>query len=184
MRGEWKARQTYVPASGSTLAMVERAFDLSRLGAKVAHPEIPRTPEIALTSTVRALRRRRVPFLLHGAWALAAYGYARATEDFDFIVSIDKANVRRLERAMDDLGAFRLKPAARTHVMYNALGWRLDFFLEPSKRFAGLRRRSTRRRFLRMVLPIVSREDLIRRKLARGSLQDRADVERLRRSEP
>jgi len=161
--------------------MIQRAFDLSRFGVKVAHPEILRTPEKVLASTVGALRRRRVPFLVHGAWALAAYGHPRATDDFDFLVSVDATHVRRLERAMADLGAIRLKPAARTHVMYDALGWRLDFFLEPPTRFAALRRRSSRRRFLRMVLPVISRRDLIRRKLARGTLQDRADVEKLRR---
>ena len=160
--------------------MIQRAFDLSRLGVKVAHPETLRTPETVLAATVRALRRRRVPFLVHGAWALAAYGYARATEDFAFLVSIEATHVRRLEQAMEDLGAFRLKPAARTHVMYNASGWRQDFSLETPKRFAALRRRSSRRRFLRMTLPVISRQDLIRRKLARGTLQDRADVERLR----
>ena len=160
--------------------MIHRAFDLSRLGVKVAHPEILHTPEKVLASTVRALRRRRVSFLVHGAWALAAYGHPRATDDFDFLVSVEATHVRRLERAMADLGAFRLKPVARTHVMYDAFGWRLDFFLEPPKIFAALRRRSSRRRFLRMVLPVISRQDLIRRKLARGSLQDRADVERLR----
>ena len=70
--------------------------------------------------------------------------------------------------------------------MYNASGWRLDFFLEPPERFAALKRRSVRRRFLRMVLPVISRSDLIRRKRARGTLQDRADIERLqgRREKP
>jgi hypothetical protein len=131
---------------------------------------------------VAALRRRRVPFLIDGSWALAAYGSPRATDSFDFLVSVEATHVRRLERAMADLGGIPLKPEARTHVMYNAFGWRLDFFLEPPKRFAALRRRASRRRFLRMVLPVISRQDLIRRKLARGSLQDRADVERLRSS--
>ena len=160
--------------------MIQRAFDLSRLGTKVAHPGVLRTPEEVIAATVRALRRRRVPFLVHGAWALAAYGYARATDDFDFLVVLDEDAVDRLERAMADLHAVALTPASRTHRMYDALGWRLDFFLEPPKRFAALRARASRRRFLRLVLPVISRQDLIRRKLTRGTLQDRADVERLR----
>ena len=161
--------------------MIQRAFDLTRLGARVVHPGVLRTPEEVIVAVVRALRRRRVPFLIHGAWALAAYGYARATDDFDFLVVLEDRAVRRLERAMDDVHAIPLAPSSRTHVMYGAFGWRLDFFLEPPKRFASLRRRATRRRFLTMVLPVISRPDLIRRKLARGTLQDRADVERLRR---
>ncbi len=160
--------------------MIEKAFALSRLGTKIAHPEVLRPPEQVLTATVRSLRRHRVPFLVHGAWALAAYGYARATDDFDFLVVLDTAAVRRLDRAMENLGAFPLQPSSRTHLTYNAFGWRLDFFLEPPKRFTALLGRSVRRRFLKMILPVISREDLIRRKLARGTLQDRADVDRLR----
>ena len=160
--------------------MIEKAFALSRLGTKIAHPEVLRTPEQVLTATVTALRRGGVPFLVHGAWALAAYGYPRATDDFDFLVVLEDRSVRGLVRAMDDLRAVPLRPSARTHVAYNAFGWRLDFFLEPKRRFSSLRSRSVRRRFLKMVLPVISREDLIRRKLARGTLQDRADVERLR----
>jgi len=160
--------------------MIQKAFDLSRLGKKIARPGILRTPEDVLTATVRSLRRHRVPFLVHGAWALAAYGYARATDDFDFLAVLDERPLRRLESAMREISAFVLRPSSRTDLTYNASGWRLDFFLEPPARFAALKRRSVRRRFLRMVLPVISRGDLIRRKRARGTLQDRADIERLR----
>ena len=160
--------------------MIEKAFALSRLGTKIAHPEVLRTPEQVLTATVRALRRRRVPFLVHGAWALAAYGYPRATDDFDFLVVLEESALRGLTRAMDDLRAVPLRPSGRTQVAYDAFGWRLDFSLEPKGRFASLVRRGVRRRFLTMVLPVISKKDLIRRKLARGTLQDRADVGRLR----
>ena len=162
--------------------MIQRTFDLSRLAAKVAHPDLIRAPEQVLGLTVRTLRRYRISFLVHGTWALAAHGYARAAEDFEFLLARDAPVLRRLERAMADMGSVQVKPISRTHVMYDALGWRLDFFLEPPNRFAALRRRSARRRFLRMVLPVISRQDLIRRKLAQGTLQDRADVERLRRT--
>ena len=159
--------------------MIQRAFDLARLGAKVARPETMRTPEEVLPAVVKALRRRRVPFLIHGAWALAAYGFARATEDFDFLILLDERNVRRLERAMADLHAVRVAPGSAVHVMFNAYGWRLDFFLEPPRGFVALQRRGVRRRFLRMVLPVIAKADLVRRKRARGTLQDRADIERL-----
>ena len=159
--------------------MIQKAFDLSRLGKKIARPRILRTPEDVLTPTVRSLRRPRMAFLVHGAWVLAAYGYARATDDFDFLANLDEGALRRLESAMREISAFLLHPSSRTHLMYNASGWRLDFFLEPPARFAALTRRSVRRRFLRMVLPVISRDDLIRRKRARGTLQDRADIDRL-----
>jgi hypothetical protein len=160
--------------------MIQRAFDLSRLGEKIARPGILRTPEEVLTATVRRLRRHRVPFLVDGGWALAAHGYARATDDFEFLSVLHEGALRRLESAMQDLGALLLRASSRTHLMFNATGWRLDFFMESPRGFAALKRRSVRRRFLRMVLLVVSRPDLIRRKLARGTLQDRAYVERLR----
>ena len=37
------------------------------------------------------------PFLVHGAWAVAAYGYSRVTDDFDFLVVLDDRAVRGLE---------------------------------------------------------------------------------------
>src|SRR3990172_8727367 len=119
--------------------MIQKAFDLSRLGKKIARPGILRTPEDVLTATVKSLRRHRVPFLVHGAWALAAHGYVRATDDFDFLAALDPRALRRMESAMREIGAFLLRPSSRTHLTYNASGWRLDFFLEPPERFAALK---------------------------------------------
>ena len=161
--------------------MIQKAFDLSRLGTKIARPRVLRTPEQVLTATVRSLRKNRVPFLIHGAWALAAYGFARATDDFDFLAVLENEALQRLEAAMRGIGAFLLRPSSRAHITYNAFGWRLDFFLESRLRFSALERTSVRRRFLRMVLPVISRADLIRRKRARGTLQDLADIARLQR---
>lgn len=49
---------------------------------------------------MECFRRRRVPYALIGAWAVAAWGRPRATLDLDFLVMVNEEDLRRLGRAM------------------------------------------------------------------------------------
>ena len=51
----------------------------------------------ALLERVTAcLRRARIPYVLIGAWALAAWGRPRATADLDFLVLVNEEDLERL----------------------------------------------------------------------------------------
>jgi predicted nucleotidyltransferase len=51
------------------------------------------------------LSKRKVKFLLVGAYAMAAHGYSRSTMDIDLLVMPDPENALLLMQALDDFGA-------------------------------------------------------------------------------
>jgi hypothetical protein len=54
---------------------------------------------------LECLSEERVRFLLVGAYALAVYGYPRATKDIDFFVRASPENASSLMRALSRFGA-------------------------------------------------------------------------------
>lgn len=167
----------------------ERYFQLVEGVHRMANPgpKIQRTLREAYADVVDELRRARIRFVLHGAFAMAAYGYERATKDVDFLVPWDPRTVRSVYAAMDRLRAVPGRPGPRTadlamqkdarHVSFNLVGWTIDFFFEP--RFRAIHSRAVRRRFGDRVIAVISRRDLAARKAERGTLQDLADIEKL-----
>lgn len=169
----------------------ERYFKLVEGVHRMANPgpKIQRTLLEAYDDVVDALRRARIRFALHGAFAMAAYGYERATRDVDLLVPLDPRTVRAVYAAMDRLGAVPAPPGPRTaeealrkdarHVSFNLAGWVIDFFFDPG--FDTILSRAVRRRFGNRVIAVISRRDLAKRKAARGTLQDLADIENLKK---
>ena len=49
---------------------------------------------------ISSLNSNRVRYLLVGGWAVAIYGYPRATKDIDFLVAIDDKNLERLRNSL------------------------------------------------------------------------------------
>ncbi|MGQ0796411.1 MAG: hypothetical protein ACT4OI_00890 [Methanobacteriota archaeon] len=66
----------------------ERYFDLVEGVRRMANPgpTTRRTLLEAYADVVDALRRTGIRFVLHGAFAMAAYGYERATKGVDLLV--------------------------------------------------------------------------------------------------
>ncbi len=57
-----------------------------------------------LERIVACFRRERVLYVLIGAWALAAWGRPRATNDVDFLVLVNEADLARLSERMTQAG--------------------------------------------------------------------------------
>ena len=57
-----------------------------------------------LARIVPCFRRERVPYVLIGAWALAAWGRPRSTNDLDFLVLVNEGDVDRLSRRLAQAG--------------------------------------------------------------------------------
>ncbi len=53
---------------------------------------------------LRLLAEHKVEYLLIGGYAVGMYGYVRNTQDIDFWVSLEPANVERMTRALGDFG--------------------------------------------------------------------------------
>lgn len=136
-----------------------------------------------------ALNAHAVEFLVVGAHALAAHGHVRATKDLDVWVRADPANAQRLLAALESFGApthtltegdfarpgitFQIGVAPVRIDIITAIDG-LAFDAAWSNRVAA--------EYGGEPVFVVSREDLIRNKLASGRPQDLADVAALRRT--
>lgn len=127
-----------------------------------------------------------VRFLVVGGYALAAHGHPRYTKDLDVWVWLDPSNAKRILAALDEFG-------------FGDLGLTVEDFLDPDV-VVQLGREPQRVDLLTFLsgidfgdayrdrilvdigdiqVPVISRGDLRRNKLATGRLQDLADVEHL-----
>ena len=59
---------------------------------------------VLLERITGCFRRERVPYVLIGAWALAAWGRPRATNDLDFLVLVNEDDVNRLSSRLTQAG--------------------------------------------------------------------------------
>ncbi|MGA7525147.1 MAG: nucleotidyl transferase AbiEii/AbiGii toxin family protein [Acidobacteriaceae bacterium] len=138
---------------------------------------------------LRVLNARGVKFLVVGGYAFGAYAEPRATKDLDIFIRSDEENSEAIFRALADFGAplhnfsptdfrdgscFQIgSPPARIDILQQIDGitfdeaWknRVEANIEGETRVA-----------------VISREDLIRNKLASGREQDLLDVKKLRAS--
>lgn len=140
-----------------------------------------------LKELLRALNARGVKFLVVGGYAFGAYTEPRATKDLDIFIRSDEENSEAIYRALADFGAplnnlspadfrdgscFQIgSPPGRIDILQQIDGvtfdeaWkdRVEATIEGEIRVA-----------------VISREDLIRNKLASGREQDLLDVKKLR----
>jgi hypothetical protein len=134
------------------------------------------------------LNARQVEFVLVGAHALAAHGYVRATEDLDIWVRPSPENAKRV---MECLRAFGAPLHDLTEKDLSTPGVVFQIGVEPIRidvltaidgvgfDEAWLDRLSLK--FLDQPVSVLSKNHLIKNKLATGRTQDLADVEALKR---
>jgi hypothetical protein len=170
-----------------------KMFGVMDMALRVRNPKrrVQRSLYEAFADVCTALRSKKVPFMLHGAWAVAAYGFTRATEDVDFLVPNDPDTLRRVYGAMKGLRAVPVSPGPPNaeealvrkskHIQFNLVGWPIDFFFDAD--FQALRKRSRRRRIGAIQLRVISPADLARKKRERGTDLDLIDVKHLEASE-
>ena len=135
---------------------------------------------------LQCLSEENVRFLLVGAYAVAAYGYPRATKDIDIFVRAAPDNASNFMRALARFGA---PLAGISAADFSAEGIVFQIGNHPRRidiltRISGVdfqqayERRNTVS-LQGMEVPVISLEDLIANKRATGRTQDLADVERL-----
>lgn len=135
---------------------------------------------------LECLSEEKVSFLLVGAYAVAVYGYPRATKDIDLLVRAAPDNASRLVKALARFGA---SLEGITEADFATEG--IVFQIGNSPRRIDILTRITGVEFESayanhkvvtvegMQVPVISLEDLIANKRATGRTQDLADVERL-----
>jgi hypothetical protein len=124
--------------------------------------------------------------LLVGGWAVGIYGHPRATKDIDFLVSSDKINLKKLQKAFIDFNAppinieeFHKKgnvirignSPTQIDVINEADGINInDCF--PRKNIMSIDD---------IEIMLISKEDLINNKIASARYIDLADAEKLKK---
>lgn len=139
------------------------------------------------------LNAHGVDFLVVGAHALAVHGHVRATKDLDVWVRPSAENAPRVMAALRSFGAATL---AVTQADFEVPGITFQIGVEPVRidiitavdgvTFDPAWQNRIPAEYGDVPVFAISREDLIRNKLASGRPQDLADVEALERhkSEP
>lgn len=139
---------------------------------------------------LRRLAEHGVAYVLIGGLAVQTHGHVRTTNDADLIPDPDPANLERLAAALRELDARPLNPGAEdvevdAKMLPRATIWQfatrdggVDVIHEaPGARpFAELSERALHVRLDDIDVPVVSLDDLIHMKLARGRPVDLADV--------
>ena len=147
-----------------------------------------------LKRLLTVLNEHRVEFVVVGAVSVAAHGHVRATQDLDIVPEFDANNLARLSQALVELEAtmptaggrlFELADQRellrRRNVTLMTAAGGLDIIqrLPGIPPFEGLAARAIVSDLLGEPVRICSLPDLRRMKEARGSTQDRADLEAL-----
>jgi predicted nucleotidyltransferase len=135
---------------------------------------------------LQCLLEEDVRFLLVGAYAVAVYGYPRATKDIDIFVRAAPENASSLMKALARFGAPLSDVSASD---FSTEGVVFQIGNSPRRidiltRISGVEFESAyaNRKILSiagMNVPIISLDDLIANKRATGRTQDLADVEKL-----
>ncbi len=136
-------------------------------------------------------RRERVPYVLIGAWALAAWGRPRATADLDFLVLVNKEDLDRLSGRMTQAGMeldetwLEWNPMLRGfQLRFHSQGIMVDLLRPRDAHDRQIFQRKRKKRMDGRYYWVVSLEDFILQKLKVGRPRDFEDavsvVDRLR----
>jgi len=137
---------------------------------------------------IAELQKTGASFLVIGAYALAAHGIVRATEDLDILVRPDPENARRVWRALAEFGApmeatgLTLVDLERPDLVFQ-IGQpprRIDILTEISGIGFDEAWKTHRVSALGdLRVPFIGRDALVRNKRASGRSKDLADLELL-----
>jgi predicted nucleotidyltransferase len=135
---------------------------------------------------LQCLLEENVRFLLVGAYAVAVYGYPRATKDIDIFVRAAPDNASSLMKALARFGA-PLSDVSEADFSTEGIVFQIGNSprrIDILTRISGVEfeRAYANRKTVSvagMDVPIISLEDLIANKRATGRTQDRADIEKL-----
>lgn len=129
------------------------------------------------------LKDEKVDFLVVGAYALAAHGFPRATGDLDIWVRNDLENAHRIMRALNKFGAPAKQLSAEDFTSTDLI---VQFGVEPCRvdlltGIDGVEFEEAWRNRISIALDnleifVLSKEDLLRNKVAAGRDKDQGDI--------
>jgi len=135
---------------------------------------------------LRLLKENKVSFLVIGASAFPAYGYARATLDIDFFIRPDVRNVKRTMTALEQFGYYLMdlspEDFLKNKILIRQYTVEADFhpFVKGVK-FEGIWKNRIKAKFGNVEVCFPSLDDMIKMKKAANRAKDREDLKYLRK---
>jgi len=133
---------------------------------------------------LQSLLRNEVRFLIVGAYAMAAYGYPRATGDFDIWVDNYEENSDKLYKALSDFGApldnITPKTFSQKDIVFQIglAPWRIDILTDiDGINFTEAYESKQDIKLDGLVLPFISKDNLIKNKKSTGRDRDIIDAQ-------
>lgn len=129
------------------------------------------------------LKTRYSDFIISGSVAAGVYGAPRSSEDMDIIVSLPYLKKKsKLAKILEDMGFKQYKSEWVEDSLirkYKMGAWKIDVFEMIPQILRGIKKRANVAILRGYKFLIISKEDLIERKLRRGSIQDIADIQQM-----
>ena len=138
------------------------------------------------TDLLKVFNEQNIKYLVIGGYAFIQYAEPRFTKDLDIWISTDEINGKAVYAALKQFGA-PLRVISESDFSedgtYYQMGIppvRIDIFMGvPGAEFTKCWKNKVEIQFDDLVIPFISREDLIKIKKAAGRPQDLIDIEQL-----
>jgi len=140
---------------------------------------------MTIQKLLRLLVEHKVKFVVIGAWALPAYGYTRRSFDIDIFFDPTKANVRRLIKALNEVGYDGVEDLTLEQLLKKKTLFRqyiLDTDIHPfvaGANFKDVWKTKKEVKIENVKVYVPSLEELISMKKAAGRAKDKIDLEYL-----
>jgi len=139
---------------------------------------------------LQILLNNKVKFLVVGAYAMGAYGYPRATGDFDIWVEASPDNSKKVFKSLAEFGAALAELTERTFCkegvafQIGVAPRRIDIITKiDGVSFAGAYARKRIILIDNLDVPFISKEHLIKNKESTGREKDKLDAKYLHKTE-
>ncbi len=135
---------------------------------------------------MKLLNLKKIEYLLVGGYAVAFYGYPRATADIDIWIATNKENARRMVNALSEFGlkgsevkeSVFLQPGKMIRMGFPPV--RIEILTEISGvKFKTCFARRIETKIDGIKVNIISKPDLLKNKKASGRHKDLDDLENL-----
>jgi hypothetical protein len=146
------------------------------------------------------LNKAKVKYLVAGGVAVILHGLPRITGDLDILLYLDKENLKRLDKAISKWGYVERIPVsllslgdhklvrkwfkeknlqAFTLSLLGKLPLQIDIIIEESLKFDKFEINKVEKKDGKLMIPVVSIDDLIRMKKKAGRAKDLIDLDAL-----
>ena len=147
-----------------------------------------------LSELVKALKKEKINYMIVGGYAVNFHGYSRNTVDIDLIIKFTLANLKKIEKLLQQMGMVSRLPIDAVSVYKfrdeyiknrNLIAWNFYNENDPTDQIDILINhdvsdfKSEKFRVGQLEFKVISKEDLIRMKKKAGRDKDLLDIKEL-----